>query len=194
MQSGFGYPFCHQGDIPDPIYGKYARCNDFVPPDVKLGPHVASLGMRFYTGEMFPADYKNNIIIAEHGSWNRTKKSGYNLTRVVLNAEGTHVVKTEPFMTCILNGNDLWRRPVDVQVMPDGLCSSPTIGTARSIASATKSHERDGTSQLRCAIGDELGLSGPWHTMPWLDGRRPRQCARPVTVRRAGRSRRPCLR
>jgi len=116
----FGYPFCHQGDIPDPVYGKYARCTDFVPPDVKLGPHVASLGMRFYTGDMFPADYKNNIIVAEHGSWNRTKKSGYNLTRVMLNADGTKVVKTEPFMTGLLNGNDFWGRPVDVQVMPDG--------------------------------------------------------------------------
>ena len=62
-----------------------------MPPDVKLGPHVASLGMRFYTGNMFPADWKNNIIIAEHGSWNRTEKSGYNLTRVVLNAAGTKV-------------------------------------------------------------------------------------------------------
>ena len=116
----FGYPFCHQGDILDPVYGKYARCADFVPPDVKLGPHVASLGMRFYTGKLFPADYKNNIIIAEHGSWNRTQKSGYNLTRVVLNAAATKVVKTEVFMSGILNGQDFWGRMVDVQVMPDG--------------------------------------------------------------------------
>jgi len=116
----FGYPFCHQGDILDPVYGKYARCADFVPPDVNLGPHVASLGMRFYTGKMFPADYRNNIIIAEHGSWNRTKKSGYNLTRVILNAAGTKVVKSEVFMSGILNGNDFWGRVVDVQVMPDG--------------------------------------------------------------------------
>src|SRR5215472_9644268 len=98
----FGYPFCHQGDIVDPVYGKYSNCADFVPPEVKLGPHVAALGMRFYTGQMFPADWKNNIIIAEHGSWNRTTKSGYNLTRVILDAAGTKVVKTEPFLTGLL--------------------------------------------------------------------------------------------
>lgn len=116
----FGYPFCHQGDILDPVYGKNATCADFVPPDVKLGPHVASLGMRFYTGNMFPADWKNNIIIAEHGSWNRTEKSGYNLTRVILNPAGTKVVKSEPFATGLLNGQDILERLVDVQVMSDG--------------------------------------------------------------------------
>jgi glucose/arabinose dehydrogenase len=116
----FGYPFCHQGDTPDPVYGKYASCDSFVPPDAKLGPHVASLGMRFYTGDMFPADWKDNIIVAEHGSWNRTKKSGYNLTRVILDPSGTKVVKTEPFLTGLLDGQKILARPVDVQVMPDG--------------------------------------------------------------------------
>lgn len=115
----FGYPFCHQGDILDPVYGKYATCADFVPPDVKLGPHVASLGMRFYTGDMFPADWKNNIIIAEHGSWNRTEKSGYNLTRVILNAAG-QVEKSEVFLSGLLDGQNILERLVDVQVMPDG--------------------------------------------------------------------------
>lgn len=116
----FGYPFCHQGDILDPVYGKYASCASFVPPEDKLGPHVASLGMRFYTGRMFPADWRDNIIIAEHGSWNRAVKSGYNLTRVILNRAGTKVVKTEPFMTGFLDGQKIIGRPVDVQVMPDG--------------------------------------------------------------------------
>lgn len=116
----FGYPFCHQGDTLDPVYGKYANCTDFVPPEVKLGPHVASLGMRFYTGSMFPADWKNNIIIAEHGSWNRSEKSGYNLTRVILDPSGTRVVKTEPFLTGLLDGQKILARVVDVQVMPDG--------------------------------------------------------------------------
>lgn len=115
----FGYPFCHQGDIPDPIYGKYATCSEFVAPALKLGPHVASLGMRFYTGGMFPADWKNNIIIAEHGSWNRTVKSGYNLSRVVLDAGG-HVAKYEPFLTGLLDGQNILARLVDVMVMPDG--------------------------------------------------------------------------
>jgi glucose/arabinose dehydrogenase len=85
-----------------------------------LGPHVASLGMRFYTGQMFPADWKNNIIIAEHGSWNRTEKSGYNLTRVILDPTGTKVEKSEPFATGFLDGQNILARPVDVQVMPDG--------------------------------------------------------------------------
>jgi glucose/arabinose dehydrogenase len=115
----FGYPFCHQGDILDPVYGKYASCADFVPPIQKLGPHVASLGLRFYTGGMFPADWKNNLIIAEHGSWNRTVKSGYNLSRVVLNGAG-EVVKYEPFLTGFLDGQNIVGRPVDVLVMPDG--------------------------------------------------------------------------
>ena len=115
----FGYPFCHQGDTLDPIYGKYATCAEFVPPDVKLGPHVAALGMRFYTGTMFPADWKNNIIVAEHGSWNRTEKSGYNLTRLELNDAG-QVVKSEVFLSGLLNGQDILGRVVDVQVMPDG--------------------------------------------------------------------------
>jgi len=116
----FGYPFCHQGDILDPVYGKYSSCDSFVPPDAKLGPHVASLGMRFYTGKMFPADWKNNIVIAEHGSWNRTEKSGYNLTRVVLDPTGSKVVKTEVFASGFLDGQNILARPVDVQVMPDG--------------------------------------------------------------------------
>jgi glucose/arabinose dehydrogenase len=115
----FGYPFCHQGDTLDPQFGKYFSCADFVPPDLKLGPHVASLGMRFYTGNMFPPEYKNNIFIAEHGSWNRTQKSGYNVTRVELGPAG-NVVKSEVFMSGFLQGNDFWGRPVDVLVMPDG--------------------------------------------------------------------------
>ncbi|MGO8919568.1 MAG: PQQ-dependent sugar dehydrogenase [Stellaceae bacterium] len=115
----FGYPFCHQGDVPDPELGKYRSCAEFVPPVAKLGPHVASLGMRFYTGKMFPAEYRNNIIIAEHGSWNRNQKSGYNLTRVKLGAKG-EVVKTELFLGGILQGNDFWARLVDVLVLPDG--------------------------------------------------------------------------
>jgi glucose/arabinose dehydrogenase len=115
----FGYPFCHQGDTLDPEYGKYRNCNEFVPPVAKLGPHVASLGLRFYTGKMFPAEYHNNILIAEHGSWNRTKKSGYNITRVQLGPKG-EVVKTEVFLSGILQGDDFWARINDLLVMPDG--------------------------------------------------------------------------
>jgi glucose/arabinose dehydrogenase len=115
----FGYPFCHQGDTLDPDYGKYRSCKEFTPPVAKLGPHVASLGLRFYTGKMFPAEYRNNLFIAEHGSWNRTKKSGYNITRVQLGPKGD-VVKTEVFLSGILQGDDFWARINDVLVMPDG--------------------------------------------------------------------------
>src|SRR5438132_704457 len=76
----FGYPYCHGGTIPDPEYGGQHACREFTPPVVALGPHVASLGMRFYTGKMFPSEYQNQIFIAEHGSWNRSKKIRYRIT------------------------------------------------------------------------------------------------------------------
>ena len=115
----FGYPFCHQGDLLDPDFGKGRTCDEFDKPVANIGPHVAALGMRFYTGKMFPAEYKNNIFIAEHGSWNRSKKSGYDVIRVVLDQHGK-VVSKEPFLTGFIKGEDFWGRPADVQVMPDG--------------------------------------------------------------------------
>lgn len=114
----FGYPYCHQGDLPDPQFGAQRKCAAFTPPVVKLGPHVAALGMRFYTGRMFPAEYHNNIFIAEHGSWNRSRKTGYRIKRVVL--AGGQVVKHEVFAEGWLEGQSAWGRPADVMVMPDG--------------------------------------------------------------------------
>ena len=114
----FGYPYCHQGDTPDPEFGSKRSCPEFSPPAVKLGPHVAALGMRFYTGKQFPAEYRDNIFIAEHGSWNRSRKIGYRIARVVV--EGTRVVKHEVFAEGWLQGESAWGRPVDVEVMPDG--------------------------------------------------------------------------
>ena len=114
----FGYPYCHQGDTPDPEYGAKRACREFTPPVVKLGPHVASLGMRFYTGSQFPAEFRNSLFIAEHGSWNRSKKIGYRLKRVVV--EGGRAVKHEVFAEGWLQGESVWGRPVDVEVMPDG--------------------------------------------------------------------------
>jgi glucose/arabinose dehydrogenase len=115
----FGFPYCHQGDFLDPEFGKGRSCSEFVPPAAKLGPHVAALGMRFYTGKAFPAEYTNNIFIAEHGSWNRTKKSGYNVTRVVIDNSGK-VTKVEPFIEGWLQGEKFWGRPADVFMLPDG--------------------------------------------------------------------------
>jgi glucose/arabinose dehydrogenase len=114
----FGYPYCHGGNIPDPEFGKQRPCADFTPPAQNLGPHVAALGMRFYTGSMFPKAYQNQIFIAEHGSWNRSKKIGYRITLVTL--EGDKAVKYEPFATGWMENEKVWGRPVDVLVMPDG--------------------------------------------------------------------------
>ena len=118
----FGYPFCHQGDFLDPEFGKGRSCKEFDAPALKLGAHVAPLGMRFYTGKMFPAEYQNNIFIAMHGSWNRTVKQGYDVTRVVVDAKGN--AKMEPFLTGFLTDEKgdppMWGRPVDVLVMRDG--------------------------------------------------------------------------
>jgi len=114
----FGYPYCHQGDTADPEFGSKRSCSEFSPPAVKLGPHVAALGMRFYSGEGFPAEYRDNLFIAEHGSWNRSKKIGYRVARVVV--EGGRVVKHEVFAEGWLQGESVWGRPVDLEVMPDG--------------------------------------------------------------------------
>ena len=114
----FGYPFCHGGDIPDPKYGAKRDCNKLTPPAAKLDPHVAPLGMRFYTGKMFPAEYRNNIFIAEHGSWNRRNKVGYRLKLIRIN--NNKVVKQEVFAEGWLKQENAWGRPVDLLVMPDG--------------------------------------------------------------------------
>ncbi len=114
----FGYPHCHQGDLRDPEFGSKHACGEFTPPALKLGPHVAALGMRFYTGTQFPAEYHNNIFIAEHGSWNRSKRIGYRIKRVVLS--GSTVVRQEVFAEGWLDGDFVSGRPVDIEVMPDG--------------------------------------------------------------------------
>ena len=114
----FGFPYCHQGDLPDPEFSRKRDCSEFVAPAAKLGPHVAALGMRFYTGSQFPAEYRNNIFIAEHGSWNRSTKIGYRIKRVVL--EGNTVARQEVFAEGWLSGEQVWGRPVDVAQLPDG--------------------------------------------------------------------------
>jgi glucose/arabinose dehydrogenase len=116
----FGYPYCHEGDILDPEYGKGKNCLDYTPPAKKLGAHVASLGMRFYTGNMFPADYKNAIFIAEHGSWNRTALVGYRVVVAKMDSSGV-LADPVPFAQGWLqNLTSVNGRPVDVQVLEDG--------------------------------------------------------------------------
>ena len=114
----FGFPYCHQGDLADPEYGSKRKCAEFTPPAQKLGPHVAALGMRFYRGEQFPADYKNQVFVAEHGSWNRSKKIGYRVS--IVRFEGGRAVSYLPFAQGWLQGETAWGRPADVQELPDG--------------------------------------------------------------------------
>jgi glucose/arabinose dehydrogenase len=114
----FGFPYWHGSVIADPKYGKGHRKEEFTPPERELGPHVASLGMRFYTGSMFPPEYRNRIFIAEHGSWNRSDPLGYRITQVRLN--GNRAVSYEVFAQGWLRDDSAWGRPVDLQVMPDG--------------------------------------------------------------------------
>jgi glucose/arabinose dehydrogenase len=118
----FGFPYCHQGDFLDPEYGKNRSCKEFTPPVHKLGTHIAPLGMRFYNGKMFPKEYQGDIFIAQHGSWNRSTKQGYNVIRVSVN--GNKVVKSEPFLWGFLQDEradpPMFGRPVDVLVMKDG--------------------------------------------------------------------------
>ena len=114
----FGFPYCHGGDVRDPEFGSKRACSEFQPPAQKLGPHVASLGMRFYTGSMFPPAYRNQIFIAEHGSWNRSSKVGYRISLVRL--QGGKAVSYETFASGWLQGEAVSGRPVDVLVLPDG--------------------------------------------------------------------------
>ena len=118
----FGYPYCHQGDFLDPEYGKGRACSEFDAPAAKLGAHIAPLGMRFYTGSMFPNEYRNSMFIAMHGSWNRTTKQGYNVMRA--SVDGTGKVELKPFLEGFLSDEKadppMWGRPVDVLVMRDG--------------------------------------------------------------------------
>jgi glucose/arabinose dehydrogenase len=115
----FGFPYCHQGNFTDREVGWGRSCDEFVKPVALLGPHTAALGMRFYTGRMFPAEYRNAIFIARHGAWNKTKKTGGDVVVAKLNKDGT-VKSIEPFLTGFLQNNAYIGRPVDVQVMKDG--------------------------------------------------------------------------
>jgi glucose/arabinose dehydrogenase len=120
-QSGlhFGYPWCHQGDSLDPEFGVGKSCSDFEAPALTLGAHVASLGLTFYTGSQFPAEYREQLFIAQHGSWNRSKKVGYNVLLVRFDGHGA-VTGSEVFASGWLQGQDNWGRPNDVLQMPDG--------------------------------------------------------------------------
>lgn len=117
----FGYPYCHGGTIKDPEFGDKHACSEFTAPAQPLGPHVAPLGVKFYTGKMFPEEYTNQAFIAEHGSWNRSTKIGYRISLVKTKDNGESA-GYETFASGWLNEKEgkAWGRPVDVLVLPDG--------------------------------------------------------------------------
>lgn len=114
----FGFPYCHAGDIPDPRYGNMRDCDEFSRPALKLGPHVAPLGMKFYRGSMFPSAYRHQIFIAEHGSWNRSVPIGYRITLAVFGKN--RPPRYETFAEGWLQNGKAWGRPVDIIEMQDG--------------------------------------------------------------------------
>jgi glucose/arabinose dehydrogenase len=114
----FGYPYCHAGDIPDPEFNKGRKCSEFKSPARKLTPHGAALGLKFYTGNMFPEKYHNQVFIAEHGSWNRSKPIGYRV--MVATVGDNNVTNYEPFIDGWLKNGEAWGRPVDVLLLKDG--------------------------------------------------------------------------
>jgi len=116
----FGYPFCHGGIVKDPEFGDQRPCSDFEAPALQLGAHVAPLAVKFYTGSMFPATYKGKAFIAEHGSWNRSKKVGYRI--MMAEIENGEVVNHQPFIDGWLNEltQEASGRPVDILWLKDG--------------------------------------------------------------------------
>jgi glucose/arabinose dehydrogenase len=114
----FGFPYCHQGDVLDPEFGKGKSCADYRPPMAKMGPHVAALGLTFYTGDMFPAQYKNQIFVAEHGSWNRSTPLGYRIA--VVRVQDGASSGQEVFAGGFYDGTTVMGRPVDVLQLADG--------------------------------------------------------------------------
>ena len=119
--SFYGYPFKHASDVIDPEFGHMLSSfeRDLVDPIAELGPHVAPLGIAFYDKENFPAKYKNSVFVALHGSWNRTKKSGYTLVFIKLDEDGNYLYQ-EDFISGWLSNESAWGRPVSPYIMRDG--------------------------------------------------------------------------
>ena len=117
--ASFGFPYCHANGIPDPEIKRPNPCAGVILPAALMGPHAAALGIRFYSANMFPAEYKNNAFIARRGSWNRTKKFGYDVALAKINGAKATIT---PFLTGFLDPKTdaFWGRPVDVLQMPDG--------------------------------------------------------------------------
>jgi glucose/arabinose dehydrogenase len=130
----FGFPYCHQGDVLDPEFGVGRSCSEFAPPLLKLGPHVAAMGIKFYTGNMFPSQYQNLAFIALKGSWNRTQKTGYKIMTVEL--KPGMAPKYETFAEGFTDGTNVFGRPTYIEWMRDGsmLLSDDYLGAIFRIA------------------------------------------------------------
>jgi hypothetical protein len=115
----FGFPYCHQGDVPDPDLGSPGACEQYRPPAVKMGPHVAALGLDFYTGDAFPPEYQGELFVAQHGSWNRSNPLGYRIVLVHIN-NGESAAGQRIFAEGWLRNGQAWGRPADVLTLPDG--------------------------------------------------------------------------
>ena len=114
----FGYPFFHGGLVADPEFSKGKKAEDYTQPALRLGAHVAPLGIHFYQGDMFPKDYKKKVLVAEHGSWNRSNKVGYRV--MIADVDGNELKDYKPFITGFLQGDEVIGRPVAFLPMPDG--------------------------------------------------------------------------
>ena len=135
----YGFPYCHAGVVADPDIKKANPCSGVTQPVAAMGPHVAVMGAQFYTGNMFPAEYKNALFVARKGSWNRTQKSGYDVVMVRANADGTGAQVT-PFITGFMDPADqsFWGRPAYMLQQPDGslLLSDEQLGAVYRITYA----------------------------------------------------------
>lgn len=135
----FGFPYCHANAVPDKDLKKANPCDGVTLPVAEMGPHAAAMGVLFYTGSMFPAEYRNSMLIARKGSWNRTKKFGFDVVRVTADADGRNA-RTQPFLTGFLDeGTQAFGgRPAYLLQMPDGsvLVSDEQMGAIYRISYA----------------------------------------------------------
>ncbi len=131
----FGYPFCHAGDIADPELAGTKKCKEFVAPEWKFKAHMAPLGLRFYTGKQFPKQYKNQLFVAQHGSWNRTEPHGYRIALVKFK-QGKPVSEQVFISGWLTDEGKVLGRPTDILQMPDGslLIADDTLGLIYRVA------------------------------------------------------------
>jgi glucose/arabinose dehydrogenase len=153
-----GFPYCHQGNLLDPAFGKGKSCASYEPPARVLGAHVGALGMRFYTGKMFPEKYRSSIILAEHGSWNRERRSGYRV--MAAQVEADRVVAYEPLVSGA--ADEASGRPVDVETLDDGslLVSDDYRGAVYRVTTK-REPERQGPPRAGCSSPSLRSVQSP---------------------------------